>query len=81
MSALNSLLDVDAAFRQELAGGEPTFEVRVDGDLQGTFTRSKILEGNEAEFDLCAWVTKAAVHEEFISGGGAATAYVVRRIA
>jgi hypothetical protein len=71
---------VDFAFREILSGGQPIFEVRTDGALQGTFTLSTMLEGNVDDPDLCAWLTSAAVTAEYRNGGGAAPVFVTRRI-
>lgn len=62
---------VDFAFREILAGGQPTFEVHTDGALQGTFTLAKMLEGNDEDLDLCEWLSQAAVTAEYRTGGGA----------
>lgn len=72
---------VDFAFREILAGGQPMFEVRTDGDLQGTFTLEKMIEGNDEDADLCEWLAQAAVTAEYRTGGGAAPVFVIQRIA
>ena len=71
---------VDFAFREILAGGQPTFEVRTDGALQGTFTLATMLDGNRDDEELCEWLASAAVTAEYRSGGGAAPVFVTRRI-
>jgi hypothetical protein len=80
VSALNELLRIDAAFRKEFSGSEPTFEVRVNDALEGTFTRSKLIEDNE-DLDLVEWATTCgAVGNFYQTGGGAAPVIIVTRV-
>ena len=61
---------------------EPVFHVHFDGEFQGAYCLSELVECNaEGAPDLCEWMRNAKICELRIEGGGASPRVVTQRVA